>query len=194
MSNHPSRENPGASALPRRSQMGTGNKRRLAQREGAKPHCPWVRNWTDSSMCSSAGHRFQNKHIGSCGITEPFVSVAPRALFSLSSQYSNCHKISSLAGAPNLVLLTKVFPLWQEKGPSWSWQQNCSLRGQGILQLYPNSGQSSLNTPTCPSHKFQHFQIKPWLEIIVFKPVFYLQCHLLSTARFTAFPDADSIH
>jgi len=26
---------------------------------------------------------------------------------------------------------------------------------QGILKIYPNSGQSSLNTLTCPSHKLQ---------------------------------------
>lgn len=145
----------GLPALPRRSQVGTGNKKRLAQREGAKPHCPWVRNWTDRSMCSSTGHRFQNKLMGSCGVTKPFVSEASRALFSLSSQYSNCHKISILAGVPNLVLLTKVFPPWQEGGASWSWQRSCSLWRQRILKLYPNSGQSSLNTPTRPSHKLQ---------------------------------------
>ena len=39
----------GLPALPRRSQTSTGNKRSLAQREGAKPHCPWVRKRTDSA-------------------------------------------------------------------------------------------------------------------------------------------------
>lgn len=43
----------------------------------------------------------------------------------------------------------------EEEGVLWSWQHSCSSQMQGILKIYPNSGQSSLNTPTCPSHKLQ---------------------------------------